>query len=570
MIWKEDDLIDILKSDSSIYKNYENNSYFFDLQKETRLECIVLKIKENNFDLEKIQYSIDNKNFKYFDKKYLKLHENNVILVLYEEIPIRYLKINIRRILDFKLLIRRYKGLFIASAVSGYGDRFIALLNAIYLSQRSGFKYGFAWKAANHYGGRSIESEDYVFSREYLEKYSYTKQPNVQFKIGFIPKCFHFNEIFNKPFSENFGFYTSHANLTWHIKDISKSYLLEYPKLWHSIGFSNHIRKIIKQSQDVFSAKFNSSVICIHIRSGDIVYGDSRDHAFLYHAKATPVEIALEIIERNINLNILIAGEDEDIIFKLIEYIQRKYQKDNIWNLKSLIPCNIKNRTDLDFFELTFMSNCKEIYSYSGFARLASMIGNGVESKRWTNIFTHDEIIRTINKNNFINSSNYQKAYSLYVMFYYAKLLKKDIKILINILTKAFEYDSQNKLFVLLLSECYIKNNTYEKAENMILKNYSTRLLFILKLYKDNWYFDLDVDEKYILKFPYLCSFFAIKCYFRSDFKNFLYYVFHSNILNNQFFVDFLNNIYNPKNNSTIMGNLTQLNQTQSKLSFQT
>ncbi|EDO8016074.1 hypothetical protein GZD75_001830, partial [Campylobacter coli] len=55
MIWKKEDLIDILKSDGSVYKNYENNSYFFDLQKEIKLECIVLKLN-NKTNIVNIEY----------------------------------------------------------------------------------------------------------------------------------------------------------------------------------------------------------------------------------------------------------------------------------------------------------------------------------------------------------------------------------------------------------------------------------------------------------------------------------------------------------------------------------
>ncbi|EAI8948434.1 hypothetical protein CRL65_08985, partial [Campylobacter coli] len=62
MIWKEEDLIDILKSDGSVYKNYENNSYFFDLQKEIKLEYIVLKLN-NKTNIVNIKYSKDNLNF---------------------------------------------------------------------------------------------------------------------------------------------------------------------------------------------------------------------------------------------------------------------------------------------------------------------------------------------------------------------------------------------------------------------------------------------------------------------------------------------------------------------------
>ncbi|MFG5098539.1 hypothetical protein O8I71_07585 [Campylobacter lari] len=542
MIWKEDDLVDILKTDNSIYKVCRNNEYYFDLQQEVKLECITIQLK-NNFSLENIQYSNDSKNFNCFEKKHLIIQDNIITLVLSEEIPIRYLKI--KDILNCKLLIRKYRGIFIASPSSYYGDRFIALLNAIYLSNKIGFKHGFAWMSIqhkhNHCDTYHIEPEEYIFSREYLKRYSYTSQPDVKFKIGVFPKYAHMIELSQKPFMEKFGFYTNHGNLRWFIKDVPESYLVEYPKLWKSIEFSEHIQKVMDQSREIFLKNFNCNIVCIHIRSGDIVYGDKRDLNFLNFNKATPVEIVLEIIKRNIHVDILIVGEDRDTIFKLIQYVRKKYCKFNIYDSASFVPSNINNKTDLDFFELTFISSCKKIYSFSGFARLASMIGNGIEPERWDNIFTNDEKFDIISRNiNNIDVSSYQKAFSFFVMFYYAKILKKNIEILIDILEKAFENDKENKIFVLLLVECYIIDNEYEKAENMVCQNYSIRFISILKFYKNRWYFDSNIDEKCIYKFPYLCSFLAIKHYYKGNFEKFIYFAFYYNGFNSLLFFDFL------------------------------
>ncbi|EIS1468743.1 hypothetical protein LY505_001840, partial [Campylobacter coli] len=85
MIWKKEDLIDILKSDGSVYKNYENNSYFFDLQKEIKLECIVLKLN-NKTNIVNIEYSKDNLIFYSFDSELCKIKDNAMIFILSEKI----------------------------------------------------------------------------------------------------------------------------------------------------------------------------------------------------------------------------------------------------------------------------------------------------------------------------------------------------------------------------------------------------------------------------------------------------------------------------------------------------
>ncbi|EKJ1227896.1 hypothetical protein PIR45_001515, partial [Campylobacter lari] len=135
MIWKEDDLIDILKSDSSICKNYENNSYFFDLQKEIKLECIYLKLN-NKIDIKNIEYSSDNLNFYSFGSELCEIKDNIITFVLSEKISLRYLKICIKKedLKQVNFYIRKFPLLFIAARCDAFGSRIMALLNAVWLS----------------------------------------------------------------------------------------------------------------------------------------------------------------------------------------------------------------------------------------------------------------------------------------------------------------------------------------------------------------------------------------------------------------------------------------------------
>ncbi|EPF0473568.1 hypothetical protein ACSM7S_001972, partial [Campylobacter coli] len=149
MIWKEEDLIDILKSDGSVYKNYENNSYFFDLQKEIKLEYIVLKLN-NKTNIVNIKYSKDNLNFYSFDSELCKIKDNAMIFILSEKISVRYLRICIKKeeLNQINLYVRKFPLLFIAARGDAFGSRIMALLNAIWLSKKLNCKFGFVWPNA--------------------------------------------------------------------------------------------------------------------------------------------------------------------------------------------------------------------------------------------------------------------------------------------------------------------------------------------------------------------------------------------------------------------------------------
>ncbi|EAL0314212.1 hypothetical protein FDP06_09525, partial [Campylobacter jejuni] len=117
----------------------------------------------------------------------------------------------------------------------------------------------------------------------------------------------------------------------------------------------------------------------------------------------------LELINKHKDKNILLFGEDEKDINNIIDYF--KNENINIKSCKNFIPKYINNQTDLAIFEIIFMSQCVEIYSYSGFARLASMIKNKKEPNLWLKYFSYEDICRIIESNlNKIKSDNLQLA----------------------------------------------------------------------------------------------------------------------------------------------------------------
>lgn len=70
--------------------------HIFDLQKEIKLECIVLKLN-NKTNIVNIEYSKDNLIFYSFDSELCEIKDNAMIFILSEKISVRYLRICIKR-----------------------------------------------------------------------------------------------------------------------------------------------------------------------------------------------------------------------------------------------------------------------------------------------------------------------------------------------------------------------------------------------------------------------------------------------------------------------------------------
>ncbi|MFG5098547.1 hypothetical protein O8I71_07625, partial [Campylobacter lari] len=377
MIWKEDDLVDILKTDNSIYKVCRNNEYYFDLQQEVKLECITIQLK-NNFSLENIQYSNDSKNFNCFEKKHLIIQDNIITLVLSEEIPIRYLKIK-DEILLVRLFVRKFPLLFIAARNDGLGARLSALLNAIYLSDKFGCKFGFVWKYrsfptknTNSIKVPFIVDEKYMFTKDFIEKYSYTNILNTNggnlvayMDLGkFNINNRNINRLMLKPYMEKWGWFTPFGYCYNLFENITqKEYFEGLRKSFKKIFFHDKIMNSMKVAKSYKSFFANKRLVNIHIRSSELIYTQHKhflmDHVAVKHL--VTIEMVMYIIEQELDSNsiILLCGDD----FNLLSILERFYNKKNIIILSRISEKYNFSELELLFFELKLRSYSEKIYS---------------------------------------------------------------------------------------------------------------------------------------------------------------------------------------------------------------
>ncbi|MEJ3913111.1 hypothetical protein WGW30_08590, partial [Campylobacter jejuni] len=141
----------------------------------------------------------------------------------------------------------------------GWGDRMLALLNAMYLAQETGFKFGFTWdqmtlniKNKQIHSGQ-IPYEQELFDEQFLRDYSYTNNYTAPDKEKFLNNQWIDNYVVyvNKIEDYNniemqyyWGFNTNHSNLIWTVKEINKEYCKNFPDLWKKIQFTDLVKHI--------------------------------------------------------------------------------------------------------------------------------------------------------------------------------------------------------------------------------------------------------------------------------------------------------------------------------------
>ncbi|EAK5530450.1 hypothetical protein B4R09_06995 [Campylobacter lari] len=402
-----------------------------------------------------------------------------------------------------KIYIKKHTSIFLATLNEGWGDRMLALLNAIYLSKHTGFKFGYSWKKLHIDNFINIEDEYYVFSKNFIQNFSYTQNSNIKINYSNTPSYNQYNS-YNNTKSIFSCYYTNHWTFCK-----KNTFLKEGRKIFSQIEFSPHINNIIKQSKNIFKVNFNKKkVVAIHIRSGDIIFGERRSEWFYFHEeKSMPIEIALYLIQKNKNNTIILFGEDEASLKKIILYYQTN-SNIKIYLAKDFIPKNLHNKTDIDIFEIIFMSNCKKIYSFSGFARLASIIGNQKEPIAWSKLFNYHKKFEILNNfNNIIDTNPLYKSFYLFNLFIFAKNINKPDLFLIKILDQALKFDQNNILLKLLLIKYNMRDKNFKNAENISLeiKSQKEQIVKIYKLWKEkNIFLEDDMDYNILQIYPNL------------------------------------------------------------------
>ncbi|MCV3336936.1 hypothetical protein L8T90_02950 [Campylobacter sp. RKI_CA19_01121] len=535
MIWKDSDLNKIFSgTEKNIFK--QNEYYIIELDNIYNLEVIKLFCLDSiTINTPCFLLSIDGNNFikASIEKKHDTL--NTIVFYLYKNTPVKFIKFLHYSNFIIDIYSRKYCGIFLSTWQGGWGDRIIPLLNAMYLAKHTKFKFGFIWNQLDN-DFFNIEKENNIFSKHFINKYSYTNNcKDVILNDTFFSLKKTFNDYQKNPFDYYYGYNTNH-----YIFLKPKKFYQECKKLFNQIDFSKNIKKTIRTARLIFSKYIPKDITALHIRSGDIIYSKERFRYFLYYEKAMPFEIALELIKKIKTKNILLFGEDQDILNNLFNTNQNKSRK-KIFFARDFIPHNINNK-HIAIYEIILMSQCKNIYSTSGFARLASLIGNAREPNNWKNIFSEKQKYNIIKDNIAMNKNHpLQLSFSLFCLYTSAKKLKMNELYLINILEEAIKNDSNNMILYILKIQHLISIKKYAEAEITIKQiHQKENFKLTIKLWAEhlivkNIYFNFS-------KYLYVCYFLSI--YFKFK-KNYIYYALYTSYLlqrNNQIDFSFLLN----------------------------
>ena len=494
--------IDLEKIDQyDIEKDKE--SFIVNLNNMFHVEFIEFEILDM-LDVE-IYFSVDKKNWTEIKQQEncLLTNANKYSLTCSNKEKYQYIKINtkIDNIKDKKvnIFIRKFPGLMIAARSDGFGARFMPILNAMYLAEYTGFKFGFVWKKSGHdenslkkfenneLAGLYLSNESNIFSKDFIEQYSYTdKLPsNKQVETK--------NSI-NDFVSKTNNFWGNYVDYTTTRKFFGARVFANYPKLWKKIKFSPLIQKIIDSANKVASTTFPRKFIAIHIRSGDIVYDEREKKLGVSIGKAMPIEIAIHLIEENLNKNekIVLFGDD----FTSLRQLKVQY---GINIVEDFIDNNLSG-VERIIFEIVFMSNAKDIFSGgSSFARVAAYIGLGKEPKFYTVLFSNEQQLSILRKYNNIAFHNLQKAHSLYYGSILLFRTGANVELILSSLKQASVLDKTNCLYELLIIYMCLRNGMYLEIEK-ILKN----SIFKNEDYLENFHYGiyhLDI-KKSIAKIP--------------------------------------------------------------------
>ncbi|MFG5105196.1 glycosyltransferase [Campylobacter lari] len=377
------------------------------------------------------------------------------------------------------------KAAIISAKPDGFGMRLSSMLVGLFLSKKLSFNFYFLWPKTTDLEQYNIRNHGVslpddvctVFEFNFIDKYLLDCNDKIKedYGVEIWSKERTIKELKNINLQEQWGWFSTEQNPSEWIYDIDKKECLEELSLiYKNIPFSSRFRELMILAEEYLDL-IGKEFIAIHIRSGDVVFSDTKNLIFhpMMEERYFPYEIAIELI-KNIgsNENIVIFGQDQQSNRKLIDYF-RKYDK-NKFNI-FVIENNKKCYNDIEqmFFEVNLLSKAKAIYSSkeSAFSRLAMYISGRDILISYHNIFDQENQIDIIEKyNNILILNNTQRSMSyFFIALHYYNL--KDFSKSLVYAKRAIEFDTENYGYILFLVYNYLLINNLQKAEQIIFHN---------------------------------------------------------------------------------------------------
>lgn len=591
MIFKDEDCIDLAKNkkatQSSISKWSQMNDasracrddlyienfafhtgledspwWMLDLEKEEEIDCIrITNRKEKHYqtfnrDHLRIELSMDGQIWISIDNNMYGWNGNEILEInLYKSCNARYVKIFLNKkghlvLRKVEIFVRKCKGYVVGSRIDALGMRIAALINAMYIAKKLGFKFMFTWAKGTDVdfmganasitsvatAGEILTAEE-VFCENFIEKHCiddkyYTYRSDVT-NLSFEDSESNF-------YRQKWGIYASPYRLSDDMKNLSKEqYLKEISLFYQEIAWSKKCKSILQDVEKAYKTiSKEEKFLCLHMRGGEVVKGDFKVAPEVWmKERHFPYEIAIEITKGLFGKNhIIIFGQDFIANKQLEMYLNgvKPNKQIKIICIDTLMgECGLNySNKERAFFELNLMSKADKIYTTGGsmYSNLAEMISGKNIICSFYDMYSPDEIYEILLKNlHCLELDNLNRAYSYYRIYSLSRVLDKPIELSLEFIHKALEYDCENDFFRICILECLFIRKDFDGIEDR-LENYFLKTSFFEAIcgvhnrYKhvQNYYERIRkyyIDFKNKKEYPYI-SFMAAKiALYKKDYK---------------------------------------------------
>lgn len=358
--------------------------------------------------------------------------------------------------------------LFAATRTDGLGGRLRALINAKYLANQTGGRFGFTWNESEiaDKDFHHVDVASAIFDSAFLEKHYLGEHLDL---TGFV-------SLGRERYSvDDLKFSAEEDDLKgWICNDFGSIHLFRARRsskvkglatAFGEIGFAGPISDVIENAKSVRMPKRS---VALHLRSGDIVYGRYRMRQRSAR-KVIPSALAKAIVGtlQKRDTQVILFGEDRDTL----NYLK---SQTGCLLVDDLDPPPRDAFTRRVFFEMLVMSRCAEIYAGSSlFADIASRIGS-VPLRPPHKLLEPANQTRELLRELQDNGSNYHPREAAFGYFSaYLMMERSGSGESEKILQKAFSLDPENAFYPLKLASFRFKEKRYREGDAILSQRFN-------------------------------------------------------------------------------------------------
>lgn len=252
----------------------------------------------------------------------------------------------------------------------GLGGRLLAMANAKALADRLGYRFGFTWsnRTITDEGSHTVDVVGKIFSADFIEKHWLGKKIRtddfgVLGRTDFTPSDL---EAMAKRRKLR-GWICNEFNALDFFSDDSAEPVAKSQAL-RSFGFSPAVRQALDAAG---RCRFPGPMAALHLRSGDIVYGQNR-RGLVFVDKVIPSALAKAIIAElsSRGLTTLLVGQDH----ATLDYLKAET---GALRTDDFGVGEFREETLKAFFEMALMARCQQIHAGTSiYAAVASVMGD--------------------------------------------------------------------------------------------------------------------------------------------------------------------------------------------------